>query len=245
MYRIGNSGTQGIDLTASALSWALAARWDAGQATIGNPPNLANRAPATANPLNHTNAARPNGPTEPSTGLRPQADALGTGAHKTHMRPERALETATMPQSLAKMYAHVIFSTKHRERYLVPEMQTDLHAYMGGTLNGLDCIPIEINSEPEHVHALFLLGRTIALSEAIGALKKSSNDWFRARDPKFSHFYWQGGYGAFSVSQSGVEEVRNYIRTQHEHHKQSSFQDEFRAFLRRYEIEFDERYVWD
>jgi putative transposase len=150
-----------------------------------------------------------------------------------------------MPQSLAKIYTHLIFSTKHRERCLFPEIQTDLHAYMGGTLNGLGCTPIEINSEPEHVHALFLLGRTAALSEIIGTLKKSSNDWLRAKDPKLSQFYWQAGYGAFSVSQSGVEQVRHYIRNQREHHQRSTFQDEFRAFLRRYEIEFDERYVWD
>jgi REP element-mobilizing transposase RayT len=116
---------------------------------------------------------------------------------------------------------------------------------MGGTLNGLGCIPIEINSEFEHVHALFLLGRTIALSEAIGKLKTSSNDWLRTKAVRFAKFHWRGGYGAFSVSQSGVAEVRQYIRNQREHHKRVTFQDELRALLRRYEIEFDERYVWD
>jgi REP element-mobilizing transposase RayT len=109
----------------------------------------------------------------------------------------------------------------------------------------LGCIPIEINSEFEHVHALFLLGRTIALSEAIGKLKTSSNDWVRTKAVRFAEFHWQGGYGAFSVSKSSVDELRHYIRNQREHHKRVSFQDEFRAFLRRYEIEFDERYVWD
>jgi putative transposase len=79
----------------------------------------------------------------------------------------------------------------------------------------------------------------------VGQAKKSANDWLRARGPGFANFYWQGGYGAFSVSQSAVEEVRDYIRNQREHHKRVSFQDEFRAFLKRYEIEFDERYVWD
>jgi putative transposase len=150
-----------------------------------------------------------------------------------------------MPQSLAKIYTHLVFSTKHRERCLTDGIRQDLHAYLGGTLNGLSCIPIEINSEPEHIHALFLLGRTIALSDAIGKLKTSSNDWLRSRGAQFAEFYWQGGYGAFSVSQSGVEKVRHYIRSQQEHHKRVSFQDEFRAFLRRYEVEHDERYVWD
>jgi len=150
-----------------------------------------------------------------------------------------------MPQSLSKIYVHLVFSTKDRDRCLPGEIQTDLHAYLGGTLNGFGCVPIEINSEPDHVHALFLLGRTTALSETIGTLKTSSNDWLRARAPRLAQFHWQAGYGAFSVSQSGAEEVRQYIRNQHEHHKRVSFQDEYRAFLRHYELAYDEKYVWD
>ncbi len=152
-----------------------------------------------------------------------------------------------MPQSLAKIYVHLVFSTKHREHWLTDDLvaRADLHSYLGGTLNGLGCVPIEINSEPDHVHALFLLGRTMALSDVIGRLKTSSNDWLRAKGARFARFYWQGGYGAFSASQSAVEELRRYIRNQHEHHKKVSFQDEFRAFLRRYELVYDERYVWD
>jgi REP element-mobilizing transposase RayT len=150
-----------------------------------------------------------------------------------------------MPQSLAKIYTHLVFSTKHREPRLTDDLRADLHAYMGGTLRGLGCQPIEINSEPEHIHGLFLLGRTIALSDAIGQLKTSSNDWLRAKDARLAQFYWQGGYGAFSVGQSGVDELRQYIRNQREHHTRVSFQDEFRAFLRRYQVEYDERYVWD
>jgi putative transposase len=150
-----------------------------------------------------------------------------------------------MPQSLAKLYIHLVFSTKHRESWLGDGIREDLHAYMGGTLSGLGCIPIEINSEPEHVHVLFLLGRTISLSDAVGQFKTSSNNWLREKDPRLSNFYWQGGYGAFSVSQSGAEELRQYIRNQRQHHKRISFQEEFRAVLRRYEIEYDERYVWD
>jgi REP element-mobilizing transposase RayT len=150
-----------------------------------------------------------------------------------------------MPQSLAKLYTHLVFSTKHRQRWLSDDIHAGLHAYMGGTLRRLGCAPIEINSEPEHVHALFLLGRTVALSDAVGNLKTSSDGWLRAKGPRFAQFYWQGGYGAFSIGQSGVEELREYIRRQREHHEKVSFQDELRAFLRRYEIEYDERYVWD
>ena len=150
-----------------------------------------------------------------------------------------------MPQSLAKLYTHLVFSTKHRERCLSEDLRVDLHAYLGGTLPGLGCVPIEINFEAEHIPALFLLGRTIALSEAIGNLKTSSNDWLRGKGARFAQFYGQGGYGAFSIGQSGVGELRQYIRGQREHHKQVSFQDDFRAFLRRYEVAYDERYVWD
>ncbi len=150
-----------------------------------------------------------------------------------------------MAQSLSKIYVHLIFSTKNRERTLPDEIRQDLHAYMGGTLKGLTCPPIEINSEPDHLHALFLLGRTVALSEIVGQLKKSSNDWLRRRDPQFASFLWQAGFGAFSVSQSQLEDVRAYIRNQREHHRSKLFQEEFRAFLDSYEVEFDERYVWD
>jgi len=150
-----------------------------------------------------------------------------------------------MSQALAKIYLHLIFSTKNRERSLPDDVRDDLHSYMGGILHGLGCSPIEINTEPDHAHVLFVMTRTETISNVVGQLKKSSNDWLRNRDPQFRHFYWQGGYGVFSVSQSAVEEVRQYIRDQREHHKQISFQDEFRTFLKRYEMEFDERYVWE
>jgi putative transposase len=150
-----------------------------------------------------------------------------------------------MPQSLAKIYIHLIFSTKNRERSIPNDIGVELHGYMGGILNGLGCSPIEINTEPDHAHLLFAMTRTESISNVVGQMKKSSNDWLRNRDQQFKNFYWQGGYGAFSVSQSAVGEVRQYIRNQREHHKKVSFQDEFRTFLKRYEIEFDEQYVWD
>lgn len=150
-----------------------------------------------------------------------------------------------MSQALAKIYLHLIFSTKNREHSLPDHIRADLHSYMGGILHGLGCSPIEINTEPDHTHILFVMSRTETVSNVVGQLKKSSNDWLRNRDQQFKDFYWQGGFGVFSVSQSSIEEVRQYIRNQREHHKQVSFQDEFRMFLKRYEMEFDERYVWD
>ena len=150
-----------------------------------------------------------------------------------------------MSQSLAKIYIHLIFSTKNRERVLPEELRASLHAYMGGTLNGRGCPPIEINTEPDHAHLLFVMTRTEALSNVVGQIKKSATDWLRLQRPALANFFWQGGYGAFSVSQSAVAEVRQYIHNQRAHHSRATFQDEFRVFLKRYEIEFDERYVWD
>ena len=128
---------------------------------------------------------------------------------------------------------------------MLDEIRPELHAYMGGTLKGLGCSPIEINTEPDHAHVLFLLSRTEALSNVVGHLKKSSNDWLREQDPQLAQFFWQAGFGAFSVSQSQIADVRAYIRNQREHHRVRSFQEELRAFLKAYEVEYDERYLWD
>ena len=117
-----------------------------------------------------------------------------------------------MSQSLAKIYIHLIFSTKNREQCIPYNIGVELHGYLGGILNGLGCSPIEINTEPDHAHLLFVMARTESISDVVGQIKKSSNDWLRNRDQQFRSFYWQGGYGAFSVSQSAVEEVRQYIR---------------------------------
>jgi len=150
-----------------------------------------------------------------------------------------------MPQSLAKVYVHLVFSTKNREPLLIEAVRADLHAYMAGILRDLESPVVEINTEPDHAHVLFILSRTRALSVLVRELKSGSSAWIKTRGDGFTAFHWQNGYGAFSVSQSAVNDVREYIRRQHEHHKLVSFQDEFRAFLRRYEITFDERYVWD
>src|SRR3954466_839419 len=150
-----------------------------------------------------------------------------------------------MPQSLAKIYIHLVFSTKNREPLLSDAVRSDLHAYMGGILRDLQSPSIEINSESDHAHVLFLLSRTHFPSDVVGQLKRGSSAWLKTMGPAFAGFHWQNGYGAFSVSQSSVAEVREYIQRQHEHHKRLSFQDEFRAFLQRHEISFDERYVWD
>lgn len=150
-----------------------------------------------------------------------------------------------MPQSLAKIYVHLIFSTKNSYRMIPDDLRPGLHAYLGGILRDLGCTPVEINSEPDHVHLLFLASRTESLSVIVRQLKTGSNLWLQEQRPALLNFHWQNGYGAFSISQSGVEDVQDYIRRQSEHHRVMTFQEEYRKFLTRYEIEFDERYVWD
>jgi REP element-mobilizing transposase RayT len=147
-----------------------------------------------------------------------------------------------MAQSLAKV---LIFSTKTRERTLREDIGSDLHAYIGGILRDLDSPCVEINTEADHAHILFILSRTYTMSDVVGQAKRGSSAGLKTKDRFYSQFHWQSGFGAFSVSPSGVGEVREYIRSQPEHHRRPTFQDEFRGFLRRYEIEFDEQYGWD
>ncbi len=150
-----------------------------------------------------------------------------------------------MPQSLAALHVHLIFSTKDRTPFLVENVRVDLHGYMAGILKEIDCHPIIINSMEDHIHLLFDLGRTVAMSRAVEAVKTGSSKWLKTRAPKLAHFAWQSGYGAFAVSESSVLAVHDYICGQAEHHRTRSFQDEFRAFLERHGLAFDEKYVWD
>jgi putative transposase len=148
-------------------------------------------------------------------------------------------------QTLSKVYVDLIFSTKNRERTLGDDVRPDVHAYLGGILRDLDSPCLEINTESDHAHLLFILSRTHTISDVVGRAKRGSSTWLKTRDRFYSQFHWQNGFGAFSASQSGVSEVIEYIQSQAQHHKRVSFQDEFRTFLKRYEVDFDERYVWD
>jgi REP element-mobilizing transposase RayT len=150
-----------------------------------------------------------------------------------------------MPQSLARIYIHLVFSTKNRERLITDRVRESLHAYMATVLQNLGCAGVFINSVEDHVHILFELARTVSVSKAVEDVKKSSSKWIKTQGQEFGRFAWQAGFGAFSVSESNVEIVRNYIANQREHHRVKSFQEEFRAILERHRIAFNERYVWD
>jgi putative transposase len=151
-----------------------------------------------------------------------------------------------MPQSLAKILVHAVFSTKERRPFLREALLRDeLHRYLGGILANLDCQPIIVGGVEDHVHTLFALSRTNTAAEVLKEVKRSSSLWIKTKSPGLGDFAWQNGYGIFSIGFSQIETVRAYINNQEEHHRNMTFQDEFRAFLKRYEVEFDERYVWD
>ena len=172
---------------------------------------------------------------------------------RAHQRITFALAQCTafdhschMPQSFSAVYIHLVFSTKDRRPFLRDQtIRNALHSYLGGVSKQLDCIPIRIGGIEDHVHLLARFGRTLSQAEWVKELKRISNKWIREQGEEYASFEWQGGYANFSVSQSNLEQVKRYIAGQEEHHRKTGFQDELRALLRKHEIEWDEKYVWD
>jgi REP element-mobilizing transposase RayT len=151
-----------------------------------------------------------------------------------------------MAQSLAKILLHLVFSTKERRPFLGDaKLREETRRYLGGILGQLDCQPLIVGGVEDHVHLLFVHCRTATVADVVKELKRGSSIWLKTKSPALAEFAWQSGYGVFSIGQSQVEDVRAYIAGQEEHHRKVSFQDEFRRLLKRYEIAFDERYVWE
>ena len=150
-----------------------------------------------------------------------------------------------MPQSLSRILIHLVFSTKNREPVITPEIRTELHPYLAGTLDKIDCPSLRVGGVADHVHLFFGLSRTRTIAEVVETVKTSSSKWLKSKGPEFSGFHWQSGYGAFSVSQSDADTVVNYVANQESHHRKMTFQDEYRKLLERYRINYDETYVWD
>lgn len=150
-----------------------------------------------------------------------------------------------MPQSLSSILIHLIFSTKHRESFISPEIEVELHPYMAKIFRALKSPALAIDGTRDHIHSLFALSRVITIADVVEEVKTESSKWIKTKGLEFRNFHWQSGYGAFSIGQSQVASVKRYIQSQKEHHRRVTFQDEFRKFLKRYEIEYDERYVWD
>jgi len=150
-----------------------------------------------------------------------------------------------MPQSIVKMLVHIVFSTKNRADLIHPEIEDGLFGYIHGIVENNDAKLIIANGTANHVHLLVSLPKKIDIPDLIGDIKRDSSVWMKEHDSEYSNFYWQRGYGAFSVGQLEIDVVRNYIENQKEHHKEKDFKTEYRRFLRKYEVDFDEQYVWD
>jgi len=150
-----------------------------------------------------------------------------------------------MPQSLVKNFIHITFSTKHRYPFIDKSIRSELYAYLGGICVNLESNPIIIGGHKDHIHILCLLSRKIALMKLVEELKSHSSKWIKTKGTNFQKFYWQNGYAGFSVNQDKIDSLIDYINNQEEHHKQMTFQEEYKSFLLKNNIEFDERYVWD
>jgi putative transposase len=150
-----------------------------------------------------------------------------------------------MPQSLSSILLHLIFSTKNRERLVRPELEPELHAYLAAVFRACDSPALSIGGDADHIHALFALSRTWTVADVVEEVKKRSSKWMKTKGQAYRSFQWQAGYGAFSIGQSNVLALKRYIAQQKEHHKRRSFQDEFRDLLKKYGVDYDERYVWD
>ena len=149
-----------------------------------------------------------------------------------------------MAGTYTKLFYHIVFSTKHRAAFIAPAIETELYMYVAGIVRGIGGSCVEIHGMPDHVHLLVILPPKIALSDALGEIKANSSKWVHVTK-QMPGFGWQDGYSAFTVSKSGVEPVREYIRNQKAHHAQRDYQAELLELLARHEVEFDERYIWD
>lgn len=121
----------------------------------------------------------------------------------------------------------------------------ELFCYMGGICKNLECFPIIVGGHKNHVHILCLLSRKIALMKLIEELKTHSSKWIKTKGQQYQKFYWQHGYCGFTIHKTQINVIKNYISKQDEHHKELSFQEEFRGFLKENDIKYDERFVWD
>ena len=149
-----------------------------------------------------------------------------------------------MSQSLCKIYLHIIFHIKNTSPYMIDEDLNRIHAYIGQLINKAKCTNIWVNGVGDHIHALCLLGREVSPAHLVEEIKRNSSRWIKSLSPKYSMFAWQNGYAVLSVSQSAADKTLAYIRNQREHHKKTSFQEEYIQFLKLYNIEYDERFVF-
>jgi putative transposase len=149
-----------------------------------------------------------------------------------------------MSQTLTSLIVHVVFSTKNRQPLIAPTAEPELYAYLAGTAKNLDSRRLVVGGTENHLHLLVSQSKKVALCHLMEQIKKSSSKWIKTKGSAFETFGWQDGYGAFTIGESQVEAVRHYIAGQKERHKRQSFEQEFEALLKKYRVQYDERYLW-
>lgn len=149
-----------------------------------------------------------------------------------------------MANTYSALFYHVVFSTKNRAAFIRPEIEERIWAYIGGVARHHQMTAIQVGGVDDHIHALVMAPATLAPFEIAKYLKGESSKWIHETFADLRDFGWQDGYGAFTVSKSNVPGVVNYIQNQREHHQTQTFQDEYRAFLKKHGVEYDERYLW-
>lgn len=149
-----------------------------------------------------------------------------------------------MAHSLSKLYVHIIFHTKYNQNKIGADVEQELFAYIGGIINANQSQSIKINGTENHIHILAVMSKNIALAKFVEEIKRNSSRWIKTKGKQYRNFAWQGGYAGFSVSQSVVERVKKYIENQKEHHKKQTFKVEYEKFLKKHQIEYDEKYLW-
>jgi REP element-mobilizing transposase RayT len=149
-----------------------------------------------------------------------------------------------MANTYTSLHYHVVFSTKNRERWITPDVEQRIWAYLNGIAKENRIVPLKIGGVEDHVHLVLGMPPVLSLSKAMQLLKGGSSKWVNDAFPALGGFHWQDGYGAFTVSKSNLPEVIQYVENQREHHRTKTFQEEFLALLQRHGVEYDERYVW-
>lgn len=157
---------------------------------------------------------------------------------------ENQFKIKIMAQSLSKLYVHIIYHIKTTSVIIRKNEASQLYAYTASIIKSLDSIPIIINGVEDHIHILTVMSKNIALSKFLEDIKRHSSRWIKTTDRHYENFAWQGGYGAFSVSPSLYERTKNYIANQEEHHKKQTFKEEYLMFLKEYNIDYNEDYLW-
>ena len=150
-----------------------------------------------------------------------------------------------MPQSLSKVYVHITFSTKYRQKLITDAIKTPLFEYIGGICKGLECNPVQVGGYRDHIHVLCTLSRKVTQMKLLEEIKKRSSLWIKTKGAEFNNFYWQDGYGIFSVNPAQVHIVERYIQNQEEHHKNKDYKRELLYFLNKYKVDYNEQYLWD